>query len=176
MPTPDNPTADAPTAKKRPRASDAEVAHRVEDVLRLRLDGAEFLDLQAYARDHGWDVSERQLWRYVAQADALMEKALDADRDKLFRRHVHQRRALYARAVKDGDYRAALAIARDEAQLQGLYPASRHTLTGEGGGPVRFSFSLEEAVAADRELEEAERDRPHGGGGPALPHGSPQVP
>jgi len=76
--------------------------------------------------------------------------------------------------VQDGDYRTAVAVARDEAQLLGLYPASKHILTGEGGGPVRFS--VEEAVTADRELEEAERDSVQRGGGEPLPDRSPQVP
>jgi hypothetical protein len=167
-------TKDDPPKKKRPRATDAEMAKRVDEVLHCRLNGAEFHDLQSYAKEQGWGVSDRQLWRYVAQADALMQKTFDADRDKQFRRHVFQRRALYARAVQDGDYRTALAVARDEAQLLGLYPASKHVLTGEGGGPVRFC--LEDAVAADRELEEAQRDRLQRGGGDPLPEGSPQVP
>jgi hypothetical protein len=169
MNTPDDPGSDAPVGKTRPRASDAEVAQRVEEVLRRRLEGAEFHDLQQFAREQGWNVSERQLWRYVALADALMEKMVDADREKLFRRHIHQRRSLYARAVKDGDLRTALAIARDEAQLYGLYPAAKHVLSGEGGGPIRFS--VEEAVAADRELEETERDLLRRSGGETLQDG-----
>jgi hypothetical protein len=47
-------------------------------------------------------------------------------------------------------------------------------LTGKDGGPV--CFSLEEAVAADRELEEAEGDRMQRDRVAALPDGSPQVP
>src|ERR1700694_804357 len=105
MSTIDDPAMDdAPIKKKRPRASDAEFVKRVEDVLQRRLDGAEFLDLQQYARDQAWNVSDRQLWRYVAQADALIEKTFEADRGKLFRRHILQRRALYARAVRGADY------------------------------------------------------------------------
>ena len=176
MNTIDDPAMDDAPLKKRPRASDAEVAKRVEEVLQRRLDGAEFLDLQKYAREQGWNVSDRQLWRYVAQADVLMEKTLDADRQKLFQRHIFQRRSLYNRAVQDGDYRTALAIAKDEAQLQGLYPANKHVLTGDGGGPVSFSFSLEDAVAADQELEEAQRDRLQRSGGEALRDGSSEVP
>jgi len=155
----DEPQSDSPSLEKRARANDAEVAKRIEEVLQRRLEGVDFPELQQYAREQEWNISDRQLWRYVAQADELMAKTLDADREKLFRRHIHQRRSLYARAVKDGDHRTALAIIRDEAQLFGLYPPSTHQLTGEGGGPVRINYTLEDAVAADRELEEAERDR-----------------
>src|SRR5262249_36174802 len=58
---------------------------------------------------------------YVRASDELLVGRLEKDRDKLLARHVAQRRALYARAVHAADYRTALAVARDEAELQGLY-------------------------------------------------------
>jgi hypothetical protein len=118
------------------RATQAEVAARVEEVLYCRLNGAEFHDLQAHAREKGWTVSDRQLWRYVEAADQLLGERFETDRERLFRRHVCQRRALYARALQDGDYRTALVILRDEAQLHGLYAASKVQMTGAEGGPL----------------------------------------
>jgi hypothetical protein len=47
-------------------------------------------------------------------------------------------------------------------------------LTGKDGGAV--FFSLEDAVQADRELEEWHDDRLPATGGGALPQGDPQVP
>jgi hypothetical protein len=46
-------------------------------------------------------------------------------------------------------------------------------LTGKDGGAVRFS--LEEALMAEKELEEWENDRMHSAGGNALSEGNPQV-
>jgi hypothetical protein len=112
------------------------------------------------------------LWRYIARADQLIAESCRASRRKLLRRHLAQRRNLFAKALSAGDYRAALAAARDEAELEGLYAPKRVEHTGKGGGPLRFS--LEEAVAADRELEEWEREHdPDGtqpdGSEPAAP-------
>jgi hypothetical protein len=166
------------------RATNAELATRVEEVLHARLNGAEFHDLQALAREKGWGgadgLSDRQLWRYVKAADRLIEERFEKDREKLFRRHVFQRRALYARTLQDGDYRTGLAILKDEADLHGLYPPKRTELTGKDGGPL-------ETVSATVEMSEDERaaavaalfarvGRRHGGpalAGAADPAGPP---
>lgn len=91
-------------------------------MLTIRLNGAEWHDLKEYAREQGWDVSERTLWRYIAAADDKMEEHFETSRKKLLRRHILQRRMLQARAIGDGDWRTALAIAKDEAELERLYP------------------------------------------------------
>ncbi len=136
------------------KSTKAEVMKRVEEVFKLRLGGAEFSDIVQYASapEQNWNVSERQLWNYIAAADRLVKERFDAKAEHLLNRHVLQRRTLYAHAMGAGDFRTALAVLQDEAKLEGLYPATKTELTGKGGGPVRFS--LEEAVAADRELEE----------------------
>jgi hypothetical protein len=139
-----------PTRKRRKRATEAEIALRVEEVLHARLNGAEAHDLRALAREKGWNVSDRQLWRYVTAADRLIAKHFEKDRDRLFRRHVFQRRALYARVLQDGDYRTGLAILKDEAELHGLYPAKRTELSGPHGGPLQ-------TVSATVEMTESER-------------------
>jgi hypothetical protein len=125
---------------RRKRSTEAEVAARVEEVLHCRLNGAEFHDLQALAREKDWNVGDRQLWRYVEAADKLIEEWFEKDRGKLFRRHVFQRRALYARALQDGDYRTGLAILKDEAAFHGLYPAQKLEMTGKDGGALVVRF------------------------------------
>jgi hypothetical protein len=169
------------------KATNPIIKLRVEDVLRIRLDGAEGWDVRRYvaekeaAGEAPWTVaeggkplSERQIRNYVTAADELISESCRQSRKKLLRRHLAQRRNLYARAVNKGDERTALAILRDLAKLQDLYPASRHVVTGKGGGPVRVS--LEEAVVADRELEEAERDCVQRDGSEPLPDRGSQVP
>jgi hypothetical protein len=158
------------------KSSNLEAAQRVEEVFKLRLGGAEFADIRQFASEpeQNWNVSDRQLWRYIAAADKLVKERFDARAEHLLNRHLLQRRTLFAHAMGAGDFRTALAVLQDEARLEGLYPATKTELTGTGGGPVRFT--LEDAVAADRELEEAQRDREQPGGGAALPAGSPQVP
>src|SRR5262245_15773253 len=134
------------------KATTAIIRLRVEDVLRIRLDGAEGWDVRQYvaekeqAGEQPWKVeeggkplSERQIRRYVEQADRLLEESCRTSRKKLLRRHLARRRALYARAVNSGDLRTALAALRDEAELLGLYPAAEHRLKFDGDVEVRVT-------------------------------------
>jgi hypothetical protein len=130
----------------KPRPTKAQVLQRVGEILRIRLDGAEFWDVREYVREKekeegsAWHLAEgqtplsdSQLWRYIARADKEVTASCRASRKKLLRRHLAQRRNLYAKAVSQGDIRAALACARDEAQLQGLYePATGAKLPAAG--------------------------------------------
>src|SRR6266540_4601793 len=114
----------------------AQVEARVTDILRIRLDGAEFWDVREYVREleqqegSPWQLAEgqkplsdSQLWRYIAKADKEIAASCHASRKKLVRRHLAQRRNIFAKAMSAGDYRAALAAAESEAKLQGLYEA-----------------------------------------------------
>ena len=103
----------------------AEVARRVEAVLRIRLDGAQHHDIVAYAEEQKWGVSDRQMRTYIRRADALLVERRDTNRRRLVARHCAQREALFARAVNGADYRTALAIVDSLAKLQGLFTDSR---------------------------------------------------
>ncbi len=116
------------------RATDPIFRQRVEDVLRVRLDGAEGWDVRRYVaemeakgeppwkiEEDGKTLSERQIRNYVAAADKLIAESCRQSRNKLLRQHQAQRRNLYARCVNKGDERTALAVLRDLAELQGLY-------------------------------------------------------
>jgi hypothetical protein len=88
----------------------------------MLLDGAEFAEIRQFASDSGWNVTDRQLWRYQRAAYRKVVKITERDRVGLLGRHLMQRRSLYARALKANDLRTALQVLRDEAELQGLYP------------------------------------------------------
>ena len=104
------------------KADNTTVLQRVEEVLRIRLDGAQFHDIREYAVEKAWGVSDTQLRRYIQKADELLVERQDRSRKKVVARHLAQRQALYARAVNGADYRTALAVLSDEARLRGLYP------------------------------------------------------
>src|SRR5947199_6817127 len=102
------------------KATKAQVQARVEEVLAIRLDGAEFWHVREYAREKereegsAWHLAEGQkplsdgqLWRYIGRADKMIAESCRASRKKLLRRHLAQRRSLYAKAVSAGDYRTA---------------------------------------------------------------------
>jgi hypothetical protein len=116
------------------KADKALAARRVDDILRIRLDGAQWWDVREFVREKereqgsAWFVadgdkplSDAMIRKYQEKADRLIELAHEKSRRKLFRRHLAQRRNLYARATTTGDLRTALACLRDEGELLGLY-------------------------------------------------------
>jgi hypothetical protein len=111
--------------KKKPKSDTAEVAKRVEEVLRIRLDGAQLHDIVQYASEKGWAISDRQVSTYIRRADDLLVKRQEKSRRRLLARHLAQREALFARAVNAADLRTALAIADSTAKLQGLFTDTR---------------------------------------------------
>jgi hypothetical protein len=111
--------------KRKPKATGPEVAERVAEVLRIRLDGAALHDVVEYAKEKKWNVSERQLARYLEAADALVVERLEKKRKRVIGLHLARRETLYARCVNAADYRSALAVLTDLAKLQGLYATDR---------------------------------------------------
>src|SRR5262245_10990160 len=124
--------------KMKRHASNPLTLRRVEDLLRIRLDGAEWWDVREFVREKegeegsAWQLgpgatplSDSQIRRLLAKADGAVEASHMRSRRKLLRRHLAQRRNLYAKAVLAGDLRTALACLRDEAELRGLYPPKK---------------------------------------------------
>src|SRR5438270_11825847 len=112
------------------KATEAQIRLRIEELLRIRLDGAELWDIREYvrekvtAKDPVWGdkpLADSQIYRYLERVDELITESCTGSRTRLFRRHLASRRNLYARAVNTGDLRTALAILRDEAELMALY-------------------------------------------------------
>jgi hypothetical protein len=123
-------------AKPRPRAKadKALAARRVEDILRIRLDGAEWWDVVQFVRENqseqgsAWflaegekPLSEAMIRKYQERADKLVIESHEKSRKKLLRRHLAQRRNLYARAVTTGELATALRCLDSEALLLGLH-------------------------------------------------------
>jgi len=112
------------------KANKAVMVERVEAVFDLRLGGAGFAEIREYARAPTdrqgqklppWDVSDSQLWRYIAAADKLCKERCDARAPHLLARHLLRRERLYAHALEVGDFKTALAVLKDEAALEGHY-------------------------------------------------------
>jgi hypothetical protein len=149
------------TERKKKRAGVSQATalrtqRRVDELLRIRLDGAEFWDVREYVREKEneegspWELAEgasplsdSQIWRLIAKADDAIQASHSRSRRRLVRHHLAQRRNLYAKALLAGDVRTALACKRDEAELLGLYPAKRAEVTGKGGGAIQTSNTHE---------------------------------
>jgi hypothetical protein len=134
---------------------------RVEEVLRVRLEGAAFWDVRNYVAEKeaageapwtvpegGKPVSVRTLWRYIAAGDRLIREDHRASRKRLLRLHKAQRRDIYAKAVAAGDYKAALSVLRDLGELEGLYPARKIAPTNPKGDQPYEGAALSDAERA----------------------------
>ena len=117
-PTPE-PTAATPAGPAKSTAATME--QRVEEVLRIRIDGAALHEVRAYAAQQGWNVGERQLQNYMRKADKLFREQRERRRGLLLSIHHARRESLYARAVNGSDYRVALAILDSMARLDGFF-------------------------------------------------------
>ena len=106
---------------KATKATAAEISKRVEELLRLKLDGAQFHDIVQYASEKGWGVVDRQLCEYMRRADDLLRERQEKSRSRLLAYHRAARRALYARSLQSADFRTALAVLDSEAKLTGLF-------------------------------------------------------
>jgi hypothetical protein len=127
-------------------------------------------------RAEAWDEHERQQAR-EAHAQAVAE---------MNQRHIQEAQALQSKAIQrlkclDLEDLSAADIVRFVVEATRLERTSRgepeaieeRRLTGKGGGAVKFS--LEDAVAADKELEDWHHDRDQPAAGGSLPEGDPQV-
>jgi len=118
------------------KSDKATVQRRITEVLKLMLAGGEFDDIRQYATAREWNLSDRQLRRYQEWAYEHVVAETKRDRTQLKGRHLMQRRALFARAVKSGDVRTGLQVLKDEAHLQGLYPEQNEKAGEDQGKPL----------------------------------------
>ena len=95
---------------------------RINEVLEIRLAGAQFHEICAYADEQGWNVPQATIRSYIDAGTTALAEQLEGTRTGIINRHLAQRRRIYAKAVSGGDYRVALSILQDEANLLGLYP------------------------------------------------------
>jgi hypothetical protein len=164
------------------KADKALVQRRVDDLLRIRLDGAQWWDIREFVREKeqeqgsAWflaegeePLSDSQIRRYQQKADKLVYESHERSRRKLFRRHLAQRRNLFARAATSGELSVALAVLKDEAELLGLYPPKKVAPTDPSGKkPYEGGMSDADRAAALAALYGRMARLGQGAGGPAL--------
>jgi hypothetical protein len=127
-------------------------------------------------RAEAWDEHQRQKAR-EAHAEAIEE---------MNQRHIQEAKLLQTKAIQrlktlELDDLSSADVIRYLTEASKLERTARgepeaieeRRLTGKGGGPI--GFSLEETVAADKELEDWHNDRVQPAGDGALPEGDSQV-
>src|SRR5262249_16220414 len=110
-----------------------------------------------------WEASKKE------RQTSTTEQTTDAEGEKL--------KAGIRKVEQTGEPRYLAGVERcieQRVKSLGLNAPTETRLTGQDGGPVRFS--LEETITADRELEGWHHDRMQRNGSLPLPPGGPQVP
>jgi hypothetical protein len=131
------------------RANKEQAEKRVNDILRIMLDGAQRWDLVDFVRerekepDNAWTLAEgdeplcySQIRRYVARAKRIIADTGTGEREELLRKAIAQRENLYAKAVSQGDMRAALAILDSRDRLLRLFPSDERKPGAIGHGDL----------------------------------------
>lgn len=153
----------------RPRAATpdvAETAARVEKILALRLDGAQFHDLHTYANDPSaeaaegrggppWNLDAPALWELIHRADDILVARVETKRGRAVALQLARRDTLYLRSINAGDYAVALSILRDQATILGMYPKVDELRTLVKAQD-KLIAELEAAADAPRQLGPAE--------------------
>ena len=135
------------------KSSKTTVLKRVEEIANLRLLGATHTNIRHYASEQEWGVTDRQVGRYITEADKSITKSVDKSRVKLIAWHHAARRALYARCMAVSDYGTAARLLKDEAELLNLYPVKETRVkaehTGRDGAPEILIKTIEVVHQAD---------------------------
>jgi hypothetical protein len=160
------------------KATKTDLESRIREVVQLILHGAEQADIVQYAAEKGWNVRSRQLRTYVERAYAEIAPILARDREQVLARHLMQRRALFARCMKINDYKTALQVLKDEAELMGLYAPKKVAPTTPDGSqsydPVAgLADCLPELQAAVDRLRQEAGSTAGGSPAPTDPNGPP---
>jgi hypothetical protein len=144
------------------RASKDRVDARVNDLVNVILDGCVLdFDLCEFVREREkepgspWHLADgetplsySQIRRYANRAEKVIQDTARTSRKRLLRSHVARRNHLYAKAVNQGDLRAAAGILKDLGELQGLYPARKFApMPGGAQGTARTDEQTETGIA-----------------------------
>jgi predicted Fe-S protein YdhL (DUF1289 family) len=142
---------------------------------------------QAWAKNaKRWQWRERaQVWDHAQRLEARRARARDID--EMNRRHLHEAQALQGKAIQrlkilEPERLSPADVLRfcvESTKLERAVMGEPKTieeqpLTGNGGGTV--TFTLEDAVRADQELEGFRHARMQQSRGTSLPDGSTQMP
>lgn len=128
------------------KANPIVIQQRVTELLSMRLAGAQWHDVIQHAEEENWNVSERQLCRYINKVDKLLAVKMEDTREKIFNRHLACRRTVYAKAMQAGDLQAALKALDSEAKMLGLNPEERR----DGDVAVQINVGIELTVEQRR--------------------------
>ncbi len=138
------------------KATQAEIAARIEEILPLVIDCLSLREIRAYTRaktSWGREISTAQLKRYLARARQTMRAQAPIDHSYEFMAAKLRDERTLARAAAKGDLRAYLAANAQLIGLLGLALPARREQAGTDIAAARAQLADEiaEALADDEE-------------------------
>jgi hypothetical protein len=131
------------------KATNAEIAKRVNVIFKLLISGASRADILQYAAETAkWQIEERQIDEYIARATEQIEAQAETVRTREFGRALAFLAQLKFKNMLINDFKAALATQREINELLGLYPVKQHALTIDWRSELRQAGIPEEGIAA----------------------------
>lgn len=104
-----------------------EVQARVEKVFEYIVTGMKPADICQYASEE-WGVSDRQAFRYMADANQKIIESSDINRNRELGLALSRLNLLFKNAFKLQDYKTCLQVQREINTLLGLYAPAQSTL------------------------------------------------
>lgn len=139
------------------KADNATITRRISTIYKLMLKGLDRGDIRQYMAEKGeWEVSERQLDRYIADAVQMLKDHAAINHDEEYGKALARIEDLYKSCMSIQDYKAALSVLKEGNELRDLYPAKKLELTGQDGGaiPITLVAHIDYRAGLDRTIEE----------------------
>ncbi len=127
------------TCKPQTRGSLLRTRQRVAEIADLMLHGATKRRIAQHIAESGIDessiwfgngrakISRRMIHEYIRRATALNAAIVQKDRQSRVAFQIARRNCLYRKATEVNDLRTGLAVLKELAKIQGLYPTATQT-------------------------------------------------
>jgi hypothetical protein len=126
-----------------PKATKAEVEHRIDEVYDLLINRITYRAVIGYGANK-WGVKERQMNVYISRALERMKAANKESEEDLLAKTVASYQSIYARQVADKDYGGARLTLDSLSRLQGLTSKDKKNLAATLGQKGYVGFDPEE--------------------------------
>ena len=103
------------------KSTQTELYRRIMEVEQLMADGFGRRDICQHGSKNGWNVTNRQIDRYMEVVSKRWIKQHEAEKDRILSTAIKKRERLYLRALKKEDLRTAISIQDSLDKLRGLF-------------------------------------------------------
>jgi len=145
------------------RVNPKEQARRMSIVENLMLQGLSVNEIYTLVTDPnrkgmGWNLHKQSVYHYMCLCRRGWLRRLNRSRPGLFAKHIAQREALFRMMLGASDFRGALEVLKDIANLQGFYVDRKIVLSGKlkGEDIAKMSDSELRKLIEDNSFQNAE--------------------